>query len=343
MTLFSNGIDKMKRCKKCLIPENYPDIKLNENGICNLCLNEKSEDDLAEKTRYKKEFEEYIEKIKGTGEYDCLLLYSGGKDSTYLLYILKEKYGLNILTVTVDIGVMKPVAKTNIKECIDHFNVDHITVTPENNFFKRLHRYFIQHPNQNTYCTSVCGICQKVTHDIGLNIAAEKKIPFVALALSPFEAVRYERPREILLKSEIPEELYQEPFTERDRSYFWDPKNVKAEEIPRFIIPFYAIDYPGVEKIIEKLVEIGLGTKRGFDPLRSNCYLCWLLMYLDIKKYNCNPYVYPLSRLIRQGKTKRRWSILLPLGTWLFKHGVIKRKEIKYALKYLDLKIEDCI
>ena len=124
-------------------------------------------------------------KKKNKGQYDGLLCYSGGKDSTYLLYILKEKYGLNILAVTIDTGLTRSIAKLNIKKCIDHFNVDHITITPENNFYKRLYRNFIQHSNEKTYCENICGLCQKVMHSIGLNIAVEKKIPFVALAYSP--------------------------------------------------------------------------------------------------------------------------------------------------------------
>lgn len=333
---------KIKRCKRCLIPENYPNVILNKNGICNLCLNEKSKDDLTEGTRYKQEFKEYIEKIKGKGEYDCLLLFSGGKDSTYLLYILKEKYGLNVLAVTVDTGLLNPKTKLNIKKIVKHLNVNHIAITPENDFFKRLYRYFIQHPTKDTYCLSVCILCQKLMQSIGLNVAVEKKIPFVALAYSPDQADTYELSTDKMCKSWIPEELYQEPFTEKDRSYFWNPEHVKIK--PRVIFPFCAIGYPGVEKIVEKLSYIGLGKKRSFNPISSNCYLGWLLMFLDVKKNNYNQYVMLLSIQIRKGKTKRgKWSIIIPLGNWLLKNGFVKRKEIKYALSYLDLNINKII
>jgi len=327
------------------MPKNYPDITFNENGICNLCLNEKPLINFEEKRRCKQEFEEYVEKIKGKGEYDCLLLFSGGKDSTYLLYVLKEKYGLNVLAVTVDTALGSSIAKINIKKCVDYFNVDHITVTPENNFYKRLYRYYIQHPNGKTHCENICGLCQKSMHSIGLNIAVEKKIPFVALAYSPDQTTAtttYEFSKDIMSKDWIPKDLYREPFTEKDRSYFWNPEGIKT--IPRFILPFYVLKYPGGSKIIEELSEIGLGAKRTFNPFKSNCDLYWLLIFLDIKRFNYNPYIEHLCRQIRLGKTNRgNWPIIISLGTWLLKHGFVKRKETKHALNYIDLTVEDCI
>jgi hypothetical protein len=337
-----------KRCKRCLIPENYPNTKLNKNRICNLCLEEKPADNPIEKMEYKQEFKKYIKRIKGKKEYDCLLLFSGGKDSTYLLHILKEEYDLKVLAVTVDTGLLSHENKLNIKKIIKFFDVDHMTIAPENNFYKKLYRYLIQHRpkkttsdrESDTYCERICILCSKVINSVGLNIAAKKKIPFVALAYSPDQFRSYEFPRKTLCKSWVPEELYQEPFTEKDRSYFWNPENKKI--IPRLILPFYFIDYPGTEKIIEKLSNIGLGKKRDFNTLHSNCYLVWLLMMLDLKNYNFNPYELHISRQIRQGKTKRsKWSKILPIGNWLLKNGFIYRKKIKCALNYLDLDIKD--
>ena len=69
----------MKICNNCILPETFPGIRFDENGVCNFC----------------REF-------KGKGSYDCLMAYSGGKDSTYTLWILKKKYDLRILALTFD-------------------------------------------------------------------------------------------------------------------------------------------------------------------------------------------------------------------------------------------------
>jgi len=95
----------MKRCKNCVLPETFPGIKFNNEGICNFCLNFKGETDLqTKKHEYRQKFEELKKKYKGKQSYDALMSYSGGKDSTYVLSLLRESYGLNVLAVTFDNG-----------------------------------------------------------------------------------------------------------------------------------------------------------------------------------------------------------------------------------------------
>lgn len=116
----STNIILMKRCKCCLLPKSYPKISFDKNGICNYCLgnehfsierNPKIQLMINQKDKLKKDFEKFVENFRGKNDFDCLLLYSGGKDSTYLMQILKEKYRLNILALTVDTGLMNPLAK----------------------------------------------------------------------------------------------------------------------------------------------------------------------------------------------------------------------------------------
>ena len=167
-----------RKCKNCLISESYPDVKLNENKICNFCTTLKKDND-EEKRLMKKEFEEYINEIKGKNEYDCVLLFSGGKDSTYLLYLLTKKYGLNVLTVTVDNGLETNLSKENIKKCVKFFNVNNITVIPRNDFYKRLYKHIFQNKIEDKYSMSISSKCFGIINCIGLNIAAKKKIPIV--------------------------------------------------------------------------------------------------------------------------------------------------------------------
>jgi len=78
----------IKRCKRCILPESLPSVKLDKNGICNHC---NTYDRLFSnwkdvKSQRKKEFEDLLEWAKRLNRnYDCLILLSGGKDSTYAL------------------------------------------------------------------------------------------------------------------------------------------------------------------------------------------------------------------------------------------------------------------
>lgn len=336
----------MRRCKRCFLSENFPNINLNEKRICNYCLkgvvNAKDIGDeetiKLRKKKLKKEFEEYFKSIKGKNEYDCLLLFIGGKDSTYLLYLLKEKYGLNVLTLTVNNGLEPDCTKKNIKRVIKHFKVDHIFF--RTNFHKKMYKYLLSKPTKEPLCKLICGSCAKIMQSTGLYVATEKKIPFVVLGYSPDQAHFLEFSKDKLLESWVPDELYNEYFSDKDRNYFWNPKNVNKKDIPRFIIPFYTIDYQGLEEIIKKLKELGLGSMKNLHPLKSNCHMMWLLMRIDLVKHGYIQLNASTSSMIRNSKIKgrKRYYLILTLGFWLFKHGLVKQKLIKNALNYVDLK-----
>ena len=97
----------LKVCVNCVLPETFPGIRFNEEGLCNLCLNFKGVDSQStRKAEYRGKFEALIKEYKGSGTYDVLMCYSGGKDSTQTLTILKEEYGLSILAVSLDNGFL---------------------------------------------------------------------------------------------------------------------------------------------------------------------------------------------------------------------------------------------
>lgn len=66
----------------CILPDSYPGIEFDENGVCNYCLkHEKGQ------PRGAKELRKLVESIpKGKGNYDCVVGTSGGRDSAYVLY-----------------------------------------------------------------------------------------------------------------------------------------------------------------------------------------------------------------------------------------------------------------
>ena len=110
-----------KRCSSCLLPSNYPFIIFNNNNICNYCYNYEA------KPRFDDELVKMfnLEKSKKK-RYDCLVGLSGGRDSAYGLYLLKEKYGLNPLAYTYDWGFLGELARMNISKICGILGVEHI-------------------------------------------------------------------------------------------------------------------------------------------------------------------------------------------------------------------------
>lgn len=86
----------MRICKKCILPDNFKNTTFNEEGICNYC---QSNITISKKVNISEEFkkeksaeiERIISEQKGKAQYDCVVGFSGGKDSTYLLWKLKNE------------------------------------------------------------------------------------------------------------------------------------------------------------------------------------------------------------------------------------------------------------
>jgi hypothetical protein len=357
-----------KRCVKCLLPENYPSVDFNEDRVCSYCLGRQHfgvEADpqvrplMAQKEKLRADFERAIEAARGQAEYDCLVPLSGGKDSTYLAHLLKNEYGLRILTLTVDTGLMSPLAKPNVARVAARLNVDHIMVAPKPEFFKKLYRYFLTHPSfekkgceEVGYVSTVCQVCCKAIHSLVMQAAALRRIPFVALAYSPdqIEHHFYEAShREVYEQKWAPEALSREPFDDEDRRHFWDPEVFRDRHpLPRLLLPFHVIDYPGAEEVTRRTIELGLLEKRKASLFVTNCHLNWLMIHLDTHKLGYDPYVASISHQIREGRiSRRRWLLLLELERIAARLGlyrkVWKRKEVREVLAHLDLNLNDLL
>ena len=89
----------MKYCKKCLYPDTKPQLKFNEDGVCEACLNSNKKDSVDWEFR-KKQLREIAEKYrKSDGTYDCIIPVSGGKDSHYQALYARDELGLNPLLI----------------------------------------------------------------------------------------------------------------------------------------------------------------------------------------------------------------------------------------------------
>jgi hypothetical protein len=366
-SLKDEGKEKcVKRCTKCLLPATYPGVGLDEGRVCSYCLGTRHfgvQGDpeirarMARKQQLREDFEKTVRARRGQGEYDCLVPLSGGKDSSYLAYLLKEKYGLKILTVTVDTGLMSPLAGPNVARVVSRLNVEHVFVTPKADFFKKLYRHFLMHPRlakdgyeEIGHLSTVCRVCCQAIHSIVMQEAARRDIPLVALAYSPdqIEYHFYEASRaEIYEKAWAPTALHEPPFDEDDRRYFWDPAAFsRCTRLPRLLLPFHVIDYPGADEVTRRVVELGLLEKRKSSLFVTNCRLNWLMIYLDERTLGYSPYIAAFSHQVRAGHiSRRKWLWLMELERIAARLGLWgrfwKRRDMREVLAYLDLRLED--
>ena len=135
-----------RMCHACILTDELSSVTVDNSGLCNYCTEELSPSDAAEKRDYaklEKELSEIISTHKDTGEYDCLVTFSGGKDSTYALYLAKRKYGLKPLAVTMDHWFLTDDTKRNIETVTQALEVDHIIVRYSWDTWRRLYRSFV--------------------------------------------------------------------------------------------------------------------------------------------------------------------------------------------------------
>ena len=131
----------MKYCKKCLYPDTKPQLEFNSDGICSACTNVKMKEEI-DWDKKRKEFAQILEKYtdKDGKNYDCIIPVSGGKDSTYQTYVMKEEFGLNPLVINFHPLDQTDVCKKNL-ESLKKIGVDCIEFSPNPNVYQKLAKY----------------------------------------------------------------------------------------------------------------------------------------------------------------------------------------------------------
>jgi len=130
----------MQYCKRCVMPSTRPGITFNEEGICQACINHDKKKDVNWDARFE-ELKELCDKYRGmNGDgYDCMIAVSGGKDSHYQVYVMKELLGMNPLLVSAaDNFTMTEAGKHNIRNISEEFGCDIITFNPNIKLQKKL-------------------------------------------------------------------------------------------------------------------------------------------------------------------------------------------------------------
>lgn len=128
----------LRKCTKCFLPETYETIEYDENSVCNICRQKEYRDSAIAWDNRKKMLDELIEQYRGKYDYDCIVPFSGGKDSTFTLYYLVKEYKLKPLVVQFNHGFFRPNLMKNNERTMKKLGVDMITFTPNYRVVKRL-------------------------------------------------------------------------------------------------------------------------------------------------------------------------------------------------------------
>jgi hypothetical protein len=115
----------LKRCTKCILPETMPYIKFDDYGVCNYCKNYKKRNNPKPVEELFKLVEPY-RKLKK--ELDCIVPFSGGRDSSYGLHLIVEELKMKPVTYTYDWGMVTDLGRRNISRMCGKMGIENIIV-----------------------------------------------------------------------------------------------------------------------------------------------------------------------------------------------------------------------
>jgi N-acetyl sugar amidotransferase len=163
----------MKRCISCLLPETHETIEFDEKNKCNICYNQDYKKEKINFDHKKKELDELIKNYKDKFNYDCIVPFSGGKDSTFALYYIVKKLKLKPLVIRFDHGFLRPNLEENVKICQRKLGFDMLTFTPNWKIVQKLMlRSFLDKGD-------FCWHCHTGIFSYPMWISIEKNIPLI--------------------------------------------------------------------------------------------------------------------------------------------------------------------
>jgi N-acetyl sugar amidotransferase len=130
---------RIKYCTGCVMPHTKPDLRLDENGVCNACRSYGSRKEVDWESR-QKELIALLERYRSANasRWDCIVPVSGGKDSTYQVLRMLQ-LGVNPLCVTATTCHLSDIGRRNI-ENLKNLGVDYIEFSPNPVIRRKLNR-----------------------------------------------------------------------------------------------------------------------------------------------------------------------------------------------------------
>ncbi len=165
----------VRYCKTCLMPDTRPRIVFDADGVCNACHTAHRKKDI-DWGRRRSEFLDLVERFRpSSGPYDCIVPWSGGKDSSAIAYRLKFEFGLNPLLVTFSPLMPDDVAAHN-RETLIRLGFDHLMVRANQKVSRRLsRRFFIERGDPKIHWNA--GV-----NAVPVQVATKYKIPLIFYA-----------------------------------------------------------------------------------------------------------------------------------------------------------------
>jgi len=118
----------LKRCSRCILPETMPYISFDEQGVCNYCKNYKKRNNPKPIIEFQEILKPYLQ---NNNKENCIVPFSGGRDSCYGLHLAVEELGIKPITYTYDWGMVTDLGRRNISRMCSQLGVENIIIASD--------------------------------------------------------------------------------------------------------------------------------------------------------------------------------------------------------------------
>lgn len=132
------AINSLKRCTRCALPETHESITFDAEGVCNVCRQVEFKQEQIDWEDRRGQLSALIDEYRGRCEYDCIVPFSGGKDSAFTLWYLVRECNLKPLVVSFDHGFYRPNHLANVDRVISRLGVDYMRFRPNWDVVRKL-------------------------------------------------------------------------------------------------------------------------------------------------------------------------------------------------------------
>jgi hypothetical protein len=307
-------------CVKCVLPESKPQIWLNERGICNICVaDEQEKKTAAQPQMLETDLIKILNQHKGKGAYDCLVMCSGGKDSTSALYYMKKRYHLTPLAFMFDHGFETEDAIENVKNAVDILGVDFLFY--KSTFMDELFSKVLRTGSRAV----ICHLCSIWYMQLTFDLAARFEIPLIVAGWTKGQSIKQPVMTRCACNISAPEYATMAQATKefmethlrsmpRYRNFPTSMEDVvtKAKKRHKSLVlsPHWFLPFDTETYVATIARELKWKMPRLSYPRNStNCYMNFVAVHNSMKYFGFTHYHIEMSKMIREGLLTREQAL----------------------------------
>jgi hypothetical protein len=294
-------VSRVRYCRVCFLQDRHPGVTLDADGVCNVCRLDVAAEFVRNVTDAREAYREFERSapLRRADRYDCLLMYSGGKDSTYMLDKLVNEQRIRVLAYTFSPPFESTHTTENIRLARERIRATFV-IDRDDSINKVMRNVFARPkpvgPGNYLDEKLPCVSCRTFFLIRAVLCARQHGIGHILLCADPQQMLTMESNVRSIVKSfycvfgrDLVTELFGE---ELEQILFADDV-----DLPRIVFPF-VVEQDGYdpERIVSQLKEKDLYRSSSFE---THCTLLPLLNYYSFRNWDCMFYKLNASSHVR--------------------------------------------